>query len=75
MHLRPGVREHFLEGLERDWPEEVARYEALFATRAYLPAATTAPILDSVRRAAATTPGPRRRRSRPPSPRQLTLAV
>ena len=39
VHLRPGVREHFLEALARDWPEEVARYEALFATRAYLPRA------------------------------------
>ena len=75
VHLRPGVREHFLEGLERDWPEEVARYEALFAARAYLPAATTTPMLEPVRRAAATTPGPRRREPRPPSPRQLTLAV
>jgi DNA repair photolyase len=75
VHLRPGVREHFLEGLERDWPEEVARYEALFATRAYLPAATTTPMLEPVRRAAATTPGPRRRESRLPPPRQLTLAV
>jgi DNA repair photolyase len=75
VHLRPGVREHFLEALERDWPEEVARYEALFATRAYLPASTTTPILEPVRRAAATSPGPRRREPRPPSPRQLTLAV
>ena len=25
------VREHFLEALARDWPEEVERYEALFA--------------------------------------------
>ena len=24
VHLRPGVREHFLEALARDWPEEVA---------------------------------------------------
>ena len=39
VHLRPGVREHFLEALARDWPEEVARYEALFAKRAYLSAA------------------------------------
>ena len=50
VHLRPGVREHFLEALARDWPEEVARYEALFATRAYLSAATTKPILEPVRR-------------------------
>ena len=53
VHLRPGVREHFLEALARDWPEEVARYEALFANRAYLSAATTKPILEPVRRATA----------------------
>ena len=41
VHLRPGVREHFLEALAQDWPEEVERYEALFASRAYLPAALT----------------------------------
>ena len=69
------MREHFLEALARDWPEEVERYEALFATRAYLPAAMTTPILEPVRQAAATTPGPRRREPRPPSPRQLALAV
>ena len=51
VHLRPGVREHFLEALARDWPEEVARYEALFASRAYLGVATTGPILEPVRRA------------------------
>ena len=61
VHLRPGVREHFLEALARDWPEEVARYEALFASRAYLSAATTSPILEPVRRRAAAVPSPRRR--------------
>ena len=73
--LRPGVREHFLEALARDWPEEVERYEALFAARAYLPAATTASILEPVRRAASTDPGPRRRSPRSSQPRQLALAV
>ena len=67
VHLRPGVREHFLEALARDWPEEVARYEALFASRAYLGAATTGPILEPVRRATAAVPSPRRR---PPTPRR-----
>jgi DNA repair photolyase len=37
LHLRPGTREHFLEALARDWPEELARYERLYADgRAYL---------------------------------------
>jgi len=75
VHLRPGVREHFLEALARDWPGEVARYEALFASRAYLSAATTSPILEPVRRSAAAVPSPRRRSPRTTEPRQLALAV
>ena len=75
VHLRPGVREHFLEALAHDWPEEVERYEALFASRAYLPATVTAPILDSVRSEARALPTPRRRSTRAPEPRQLELAI
>jgi DNA repair photolyase len=75
VHLRPGVREHFLEALARDWPGEVARYEALFASRAYLAAATTKPILEPVWRATASAPSPTRRPRRPAQPRQLELAV
>jgi len=37
VNLRPGTREHFLAHLGRAWPEERARYEALFAGRSYLP--------------------------------------
>ena len=36
LYLRPGTREHFLEALARDWPEELERYERLYARRAYL---------------------------------------
>ena len=43
VHLRPGVREHFLEALARDWPELVGRYEELFAERSYLPSAIATP--------------------------------
>jgi DNA repair photolyase len=75
VHLRPGVREHFLEALERDWPEHVGRYEALFASRAYLSAATTKPILAPVRRATSSTPSPTRRPRRKSEPRQLALAL
>ena len=75
VHLRPGVREHVLEALARDWPEEVARYEALFADRAYLSAETTRPILEPVRRATASVPSPTRRPRRESTPRQLSLAV
>jgi DNA repair photolyase len=75
VHLRPGVREHFLEALERDWPEQVARYEALFASRAYLSAATTKPILEPVWSVTASVPSLGRRPRRTPEPRQLALAV
>src|SRR5688500_3579287 len=36
LFLRPGTREHFLEHLARDWPEELERYEQLYAGRAYI---------------------------------------
>ncbi len=36
LYLRPGTREHFLAALARDWPEELDRYEELYARRAYL---------------------------------------
>ncbi len=31
LYLRPGTREHFLAALAEDWPEEVERYEQLYA--------------------------------------------
>ena len=37
LYLKPGTKEHFLEALARDWPEELERYEQLYARRAYLP--------------------------------------
>ena len=37
LNLRPGTREHFLDCLARDWPEERARYERLYGDRSYLP--------------------------------------
>jgi DNA repair photolyase len=37
LNLRPGTREHFLECLARDWPDERARYEDLYGDRTYLP--------------------------------------
>jgi DNA repair photolyase len=35
LHLKPGTREHFLEVLQRHWPEELPRYERLYS-RTYL---------------------------------------
>ena len=34
LYLKPGTREHFLEHLARDWPEELPRYERLYAAGA-----------------------------------------
>jgi DNA repair photolyase len=36
LYLRPGTREHFLDHLGRDWPEELERYQRLYAAGAYL---------------------------------------
>jgi DNA repair photolyase len=44
LHLKPGTREHFLESLARDWPEELERYERLYAERAYLPRSHAEPV-------------------------------
>jgi DNA repair photolyase len=74
VHLRPGVREHFLEALARDWPDEVERYEALFGQRAYLPAAVANGIVAPVHAARASA-RPTRRTPARPEPRQLALAV
>jgi DNA repair photolyase len=49
LYLKPGTREHFLEALSRDWPEELERYERLYATRAYLPRAEAQPTKELVR--------------------------
>src|SRR5439155_2663390 len=44
LYLKPGTREHFLESLARDWPEELDRYQRLYGGRAYLPKAQTEPV-------------------------------
>jgi hypothetical protein len=78
LYLRPGTREHFLACLDRDWPEERARYERLYAGRAYLRGedATAAKRLVAELRVAHDV---RDRRSvrlvPPPEPTQLALVV
>jgi len=52
LYLRPGTREHFLEALARDFPEQLPEYERLYAGRAYLPREETEPVRESVRRLA-----------------------
>src|SRR5206468_321622 len=48
LFLKPGTREHFLEALARDWPEEVERYERLYAGRAYLGTEHAKPVRAAV---------------------------
>jgi DNA repair photolyase len=76
LHLRPGTREHFLEHLAQDWPEQVERYERLYGGRAYLRRADAEPVrkeVASLRRRYRVadrrppTPAP------PPEPEQLVL--
>jgi DNA repair photolyase len=80
LFLRPGTREHFLESLARDWPEQLERYERLYADRAYLGKAETDPVRKRVRELAASHDVRDRRRVRlEPEPpviaEQLALAV
>jgi len=78
LYLRPGTREHFLESLEREWPELLPEYERLYRGRAYLRAADTTPVREAVRELARRH-GVRDRRDLrlepPPLPEQLELAV
>ena len=41
-------REHFLENLALDWPEELERYERLYRRRAYLGKEQTKPLREQV---------------------------
>jgi DNA repair photolyase len=78
LYLKPGTREHFLEALASDWPEELDRYERLYASRAYLPKAQVEPVRRMVAELRKQH-GIRDRRSvrpEPPAPaEQLTLSV
>jgi DNA repair photolyase len=78
LFLRPGTREHFLQHLAEDWPEQLAYYEELYAGRAYLGSSTTKPVREEVSRLAREAGIRDRRRIRlapPPEPEQLSLAV
>jgi DNA repair photolyase len=48
LFLRPGTREHFLEHLAEDWPEQLEHYDRLYAGRAYLPSAESKPLREQV---------------------------
>ena len=48
LFLRPGTREHFLEHVAEDFPEQLPHYLALYNGRAYLPSAETKPVREQV---------------------------
>src|SRR6059058_6008546 len=48
LFLRPGTREHFLEHLAEDWPEQVAYYEEIYTGKAYLGADLMKPLRQAV---------------------------
>ena len=78
LFLRAGTREHFLESLARDWPEELERYERLYRKRAYLGAEHTKPVRAAVGELAREHGIRDRRKVKlrpPPEPEQLSLAV
>jgi len=78
LFLRPGTREHFLEALARDYPEQLDRYERLYAPRAYLGAEHAKPVKAQVAELARHH-GVRDRRREPivpePEPEQLALVI
>src|SRR5689334_8594191 len=78
LFLRPGTREHFLEHLAEDWPEQLPQYEELYAGRAYLAADTMRPVKQAVSGLARDYGIADRRRVKltpPPEPEQLSLVV
>ena len=79
LNLRPGTREHFLQVLAREWPEELERYISLYPPGGggYLRAYDAGPLERRLAEARAAVPLTDRRRIRlvpPPDPEQLTLA-
>jgi DNA repair photolyase len=78
LFLRPGTREHFLESLARDWPEELERYERLYRGRAYLGRDEVEPVRRRVAELRSHHGVSDRRRhplTPPREPQQLALAI
>ena len=78
LYLRPGTREHFFEALAQDWPDELDRYERLYASRSYLPKAQVEPVRRAVadlRRQYAIRDRRTVRLEPPPPVEQLALAL
>jgi DNA repair photolyase len=78
LYLRPGTREHFLECLAEDYPEQLTAYEHLYARRAYLKSEETTPVRELVADLARKHGIRDRRRTKlapEPEPEQLALLV
>jgi hypothetical protein len=78
LFLRPGTREHFLEHLAEDWPEQLRHYEELYAGKAYLGADLMKPLRSEVAALAKEYGVKDRRKVKlkpPPEPEQLALTV
>jgi DNA repair photolyase len=58
LHLRPGVKEHYLAWLSEARPDLVASYEQRYGRRAYLPAADQRALAARVQRLVAGVRGP-----------------
>jgi DNA repair photolyase len=76
LNLRPGTREHFLERLATDWPEELDRYRRLYRAGAYLSKAATRPLdLLMTELRSEWVWEPRRRTIQPPEPEDAQLLL
>jgi DNA repair photolyase len=80
LNLRSGTREHFLGVLEREWPDELARYQRLYPAdgSGYLRRADAAPIearVGAVKRGSGIADRRRILLTPPPQPEQLPLAL
>jgi DNA repair photolyase len=80
LNLRAGTREHFLGVLEREWPDELARYRRLYPAdgSGYLSRHHAAPIearVAAVKRGAGIADRRRIVLTPPPQPEQLPLAL
>jgi DNA repair photolyase len=78
LFLRSGTREHFLERLAEDWPEQLSHYEEIYAGKAYLGADLMKPLKEEVARLAREYEIRDRRELKlapPPEPEQLVLTV
>ena len=58
LHLRPGVKEHYLGWLSRVRPDLLATYEQRYGRRAYLPPAEQRTLAARVQRLVARAEGP-----------------